>query len=165
MERLNFLFDSQTPLPEIVARLLLAVFLGLGLGYERETRDKPAGLKTHMLVALAACTFTIVAIELVKSLAPESAAIESDPVRVIEAVTTGVAFLGAGAIIQSRGTVVGVTTGASIWLAGAIGLACGGGLYLIAVLVFVLALVILVGMKALERRFIRNNRGSGRNLR
>jgi putative Mg2+ transporter-C (MgtC) family protein len=128
---------------EILLRLGLACIFGMIIGIDREWRNKPAGLRTHMLVCLAAATFTILAVEIsaaVASVKPESSA---DPVRIIEAVTAGVAFLGAGTIIQSRGNVQGVTTGASIWLAGAIGLACGAGYYVLAAVNVVLAIVIL----------------------
>jgi putative Mg2+ transporter-C (MgtC) family protein len=128
--------------PEILLRLGLACIFGMIIGIDREWRNKPAGLRTHMLVCLAAATFTLLAIELSAAVA-EAQDVNADPVRIIEAVTAGAAFLGAGSIIQSRGSVRGVTTGASIWLAGAIGLACGAGYYVLAALNVVLAIVIL----------------------
>jgi putative Mg2+ transporter-C (MgtC) family protein len=128
----------------------------MGIGYEREWADKPAGLRTHMLVSLAACSFTIVALEMVATLETEMEAstrltVNPDPTRVIEAVITGIAFLGAGTIIQARRRVTGITTGASIWLAGAVGLACGGGFYIIAGLTVLLTLATLVCIRRLER--------------
>jgi putative Mg2+ transporter-C (MgtC) family protein len=105
-----------------------------------------------MLTALAAAVFTIITFELVhyaRSLNPDGPA---DPIRVIEAVTAGVAFLAAGAIIQARGQVQGLTTGAAMWLAGAVGVACGGGYYSIALMATVLALLILTALRYLERR-------------
>ncbi len=77
---------------------------------------------------------------------------KADPARVIEGVIAGVAFLGAGTIIQSRGDVKGLTTGTSIWLAGAIGLACGGGYYAIAAIVLSYALITLVVLGLIEAR-------------
>ena len=148
---LNTLFETQTPAYEIALRLTLAMVLSIAVGYERETADKPAGLRTHMLVALASCAFTLVALEMIQSLEHQPG-LASDPARVIEAVGTGVAFLGAGAIIQARGRVEGITTGTSIWLAGAIGLACGGGYYTIALLVLVLAVFTLRALALLQRR-------------
>jgi putative Mg2+ transporter-C (MgtC) family protein len=152
---LDSLMATETPILEIALRLCLALLFSIGVGYERETADKPAGLRTHMLVALASCAFTIISLEMVASLETELTNVAADPVRVIEAIVTGVAFLGAGAIIQSRGNVVGITTGASIWLAGAIGLACGSGYYVVAALILVLALITLRVLGAFERRVLK----------
>src|SRR5690606_28816869 len=102
--------------------------LGALIGVEREWRDRPAGLRTHMLVSLAAALFVIVAIELIHSdIISTVSEAQMDPIRVIEAVTAGVAFLGAGAIIRGRHDVHGLTTGTALWLAGGIGVACGTG--------------------------------------
>jgi len=135
-----------------VTRLGLATLVGMIIGLEREWRQKPAGLRTHMLVSLASAAFTIITFELFQAsleMAPDS---KGDPVRVIEGVIAGVAFLGAGTIIQGRGEVKGLTTGASIWLAGATGLACGGGYYVIAGITVGLAVVILAVLGLLERK-------------
>ncbi len=144
----------QTSLPfvDLVTRLGLATLVGMIIGLEREWRQKPAGLRTHMLVSLASAAFTIITFELFQAsleMAPDS---KGDPVRVIEGVIAGVAFLGAGTIIQGRGEVKGLTTGASIWLTGATGLACGGGYYVIAGIVVGLAVVILAVLGLLERK-------------
>jgi putative Mg2+ transporter-C (MgtC) family protein len=144
--------ETDIPLVDLVTRLGLATVIGMIIGLEREWRQKPAGLRTHMLVSLAAAAFTIITFELFRTsleIAPES---RGDPVRVIEGVVAGVAFLGAGTIIQARGEVKGLTTGASIWLAGAIGLACGGGFYVIAGVTVGLAVVILAIIGLLERK-------------
>lgn len=163
METIGYLFDTQTPIYEIVARLALALVLSMALGWEREAFNKPAGLRTHMLFALASCAFTIVAIEMVDAIGERMpTSVNADPTRVIEAVITGVAFLSAGTIIQARGNVIGITTGASIWLAGAIGLASGGGYYLIAVITLALALVTLTALGRLERRMPRKGRDGER---
>lgn len=138
-------FATNLGLGGIAARLLAATFFGLVIGLDREYREHPAGLRTHMLVSLAAATFTVLTFEVY-----ERAGDKSDPIRIIEAVTAGVAFLSAGTIIQSRGNVRGLTTGAGLWLAGAIGLACGLGEYLIAGLVTLLGVIILVLMAGLS---------------
>lgn len=132
-----------------VARMLLASLLGGVIGLDREFLNRPAGLRTHILVALAASTFSILTLELF--LHAESVGnANSDPIRVVEAVTAGVAFLAAGTIIQSRGQVRGLTTGASLWLAGAVGAGCGVGAYSIAVVATVFALVVLIALRWLE---------------
>jgi putative Mg2+ transporter-C (MgtC) family protein len=130
----------------IVVRLLLAAALGAAIGFDREVRNRPAGLRTHMLTAVAAAAFTVITLEVfhqARLVQPDGG---FDPIRVVEAVTAGVAFLAAGTIIQSRGNVQGLTTGAAMWLAGAVGVAVGFGLYVIAVLTTVLALLILVAV-------------------
>lgn len=138
------LLSAATPLPELLLRLGLAVLLGGAIGLDREWRNKPAGLRTHMMVSLAAATFTVITLELFEQVkAGGSSATSTDPLRVVEAITAGVAFLGAGAIIQGRANVQGLTTGAGIWLAGAVGFACGGGFYVLAAAAAVLAVIIL----------------------
>lgn len=136
------LYTSEIGLGVVIARLLFAAGLGAFLGLDREILARPAGMRTYMLVSLAAATFTVVTFELMEQAKAEGAT-SVDPIRVIEAVTAGVAFLAAGAIIQSRGRIHGVTTGAGLWLAGAIGTACGIGAYPIAILATVLGFVIL----------------------
>jgi len=125
------LSDSFAATPPSVAtmRMLAALALGGAIGFEREWHHKPAGLRTHMLIAVAASLFALIALELVDISRTEGAAsgARSDIVRLIGAVTSGVAFLAAGTIITSGGRVRGLTTGASMWLAGAVGLACGTG--------------------------------------
>ena len=136
-----------TVLPEwaVVMRLLAAMVLGGLIGLDREFKRRPAGLRTHMLVALAAALFTMITIELHLDALSNAGSrnVTADPIRIIEAVTAGVAFIAAGTIIQSRGDVKGVTTGSAIWLAGAIGVACGIGYYFIAAAATVFALIIL----------------------
>jgi putative Mg2+ transporter-C (MgtC) family protein len=129
--------------PVITARLLFAALLGGAIGFEREWRARPAGIRTHILVCVAAATFAILTIEIVHAPVFGRESISVDPIRVVEAVTAGVAFLAAGSIIFSRGKVQGLTTGAGMWLAGAVGLACGFGLWLIALLGAGLVLVVL----------------------
>ncbi|MEN3975837.1 MgtC/SapB family protein [Emcibacter sp. SYSU 3D8] len=145
------LFATQTSIGEMAARMGLAVLLGALLGIEREYRNRPAGLRTHMLVALAACTFMIIALEVFSRSQHLDGRNSIDLLRVIEAVTAGVAFLAAGTIITSGTRVAGLTTGASLWLTGAVGLACGIGYYVVAGLATILALFILVIIRVLER--------------
>lgn len=140
------------PFSVICWRLLVAALLGALVGFEREWRNHSAGLRTHMLVALAAACFAILGIEIVHSSQFDDQSAQLDPTRVIEAVTSGVAFLAAGSIIFARGRVTGLTTGAGLWLAGAIGLAIGLGFWQIAFFGTFLALVILSALKLLEPR-------------
>lgn len=131
---------------ETLLRLVMAAMAGAAIGIDREIKHRPAGLRTHMLVALAAALFTIITLEIHSS----SDGRNSDPIRIIEAVTAGVAFLAAGTIIQSRSEVHGLTTGAAMWMAGALGVCCGAGYYLLALLSTLLTVVILAVLNRLE---------------
>ncbi len=132
---------------QLVVRLLAAVACGAAIGLEREAHHKPAGLRTLILVSLSACAFTVLALELAGLSTGIASAARPDPVRVVEAVITGVAFLGAGSIIRAGGEVQGVTTGATIWLVGALGTACGAGLLRIALAATILSLFVLIVLR------------------
>lgn len=125
-----------------VLRLSAALILGAVIGWEREAAHKGAGLRTHILISIAACLFMLLAFELV-GIFERYEGIEADPLGLIGAVTSGVAFLAAGSIILSGGKLQGVTTGAGMWLAGAIGLACGIGRLPLAVIATILAWIVL----------------------
>jgi putative Mg2+ transporter-C (MgtC) family protein len=137
---------------DLVLRLLAGALLGGCIGFERELGAHPAGLRTHMLVGLAAALFTIVAIDFARRLDDVSEVTRVDPLRAIEAVTAGVAFIAAGAIIRSGDRVRHLTTGAGLWLAGAVGVASGAGYLGLAVFTTALALVILTFLRWLELR-------------
>lgn len=126
---------------QMTGRLIAALVGGACIGLDRQWRNKPAGLRTHMLVALAAAVFCVLASELAAGAQEHGA--DADPVRIIEAVTAGAAFLAAGTIIHGGRRVHGITTGTSIWLAAAIGTACGAGLYPLALVAVILSLVVL----------------------
>ena len=146
-------FGTHMPAGVMAVRLVAACIAGLILGFEREYRSRPAGLRTHMLTALGAAIFMIISIELIASFGAPGDDTRLDPIRVVEAVTAGAAFLAAGTIIHGRGSVHGLTTGASIWLSGAIGLACGAGYLTVAALGVLLAILILLPIRMLETHF------------
>ncbi|SFR16999.1 MgtC/SapB family protein [Poseidonocella sedimentorum] len=138
--------------PEISAiRLLAAVLFGGIVGFEREAQGKPAGLRTHMLVSMAAALFIVVSQQLSALPFGTSEAVQIDPLRLIEAVTAGVAFLAAGIIFSSGGKVHNITTGASLWLAGAVGLACGSGQVPLAALATGIVVIVLFALRHLDR--------------
>jgi putative Mg2+ transporter-C (MgtC) family protein len=147
----EFGHPTSTPFQVIVARLMLATLLGAAIGFEREWRNHTAGLRTHMLVCLAAATFAVLTVEISQAPVFRDEAMRFDPIRIIEAVTAGVAFLAAGSIIFARGTLHGLTTGAGMWLAGAIGVAAGLGLWQIALVGAVLAVVVLGLLRRFEK--------------
>jgi putative Mg2+ transporter-C (MgtC) family protein len=127
----------------IFARFVGAILLGGVIGFEREAKNRPAGLRTHMMVALAAAAFAIISVESIHTAGMDSANFKPDPLRVVEAVTAGVAFLAAGTIVLSRGEIHGITTGASLWLAGAIGLCLGFGHWVIGFAAVIAGITIL----------------------
>lgn len=134
-------------------RLVLAAVLGGVIGLERQRRNKSAGVRTHMMVALGAALFSIVSVEL-----PERVgARDSDPARIAAQIVTGVGFLGAGAILHSRGFIIGLTTAASVWLAAAIGMTAGVGIQSLAGIATLLGLIILVASHLLERAPLRSD--------
>lgn len=145
--------EMRLPFAAIAARLALAALLGGVIGFEREWRSRPAGLRTHMLVCLAAALIAILTIEIVHMNAFTDDRVQYDPVRLVEAVTAGVAFLAAGLIVFARGEVHGLTTGAGMWLAAAVGLSCGLGFWQIAVFASVLAVLVLGALQQVEKRF------------
>ncbi|MEX0809234.1 MAG: MgtC/SapB family protein [Dongiaceae bacterium] len=138
----------------ILIRLGVAVLLGGIIGFEREIKGRPAGLRTNMMVSLAAASFTLLTAEFVVE-AKEVGGIEIDPLRVIEAVIAGVAFLGAGAIIRGGDQVHGLTTGASLWMAGAVGVAAGAGYFKLAAIGVGFALFILILLGLFERHALK----------
>jgi putative Mg2+ transporter-C (MgtC) family protein len=123
---------------ELISRLVLAAALGSVIGFERERLSWAAGLRTHMLVCVGSALIMIVL----------------DPSRMAAQVVSGIGFLGAGSILLRGEIVRGLTTAASLWSVAAIGLAVGGGLYTASIAATIIILIILAGIKPLERRFI-----------
>lgn len=107
---------------QIIVELLLAAFLSTLIGIDRESRNQPAGLRTHMLVGVGSCLFTSLSIY----------AFEGDTARVAAQIVTGIGFLGAGTIIQRQGHPHHLTTAASIWATAAVGMAVGAGAWFLA---------------------------------
>jgi putative Mg2+ transporter-C (MgtC) family protein len=146
--------ETELPVQTVLVRLLAASCLTMLIGWEREARAKPAGLKTHMLVGLGSAAFFLIFIEFAMGPLKDAERLSPDPTRLFQGVITGIGFLGAGAIIQGGSGVRGLTTGTGIWIAGAIGLACGAGYYLIAGTVTLFTLIVLIIVGGIERRFM-----------
>jgi len=118
---------------EIIIQLILAIILGGLIGVEREKSNKPAGIRTHMLVALGACLFTISSINL-----------GTDTGRIAAGIVTGIGFIGAGTIISSGKNIRGITTAASLWTTSAVGLLIGMEEYFLAINATFFVLIILL---------------------
>ena len=140
-------------------RLGAACVLGGLIGLEREIHDHSAGLRTHILIAMAACLFTLISFDLMGVPVPgaDEETLRTDPLRLIEAVTAGVAFLAAGTIITQGAQVRGLTTGAGMWMAGAVGLTCGVGNLWLAGMATGLAVAILWLLAGLSKIVAPNN--------
>ena len=114
------------------------------IGLERELSGKAAGLRTNLLICLGAAVFTIISKQMVNGT-------EGSVSRIAAQIVTGVGFLGAGAIIQDRGGIHGLTTAATIWLVASIGMACGARCYQLAVVTTLIAIIVLIGFAKLAR--------------
>ena len=116
---------------EMLLKLIISLLLGALVGLEREWKRKPAGLRTHMLVSMGACMFTITSVT----------GFPADTARVAAGIVTGIGFIGAGTIMGARMHITGITTAATLWIVASIGMAIGAGVYLPA---FVAALLVFV---------------------
>lgn len=134
-------FDGFTNIEyETIFQLILAIALGALIGFERELKHRPAGLRTHMLVCLGATIFTIV-----------SLSFDIDPARIAAGIVAGIGFLGAGNIIAQKGHIRGITSAAILWVVAGIGLSVGVGQYTIAIISTLLVFAILQ-LRRIEKR-------------
>lgn len=143
------------PFPEILLRLSLSLVLGAIIGFERESNEHEAGMRTNALIALGCALFTVISSDgFVGMLGLPH--VQLDPTRIASYVIAGIGFLGGGAIFvrQDKERVKGLTTAAAIWVVAAIGMACGAGLYWVAVLVTAFALIVLIGLRMIEQRLL-----------
>ncbi len=122
--------------PDDIIPILLAVACGTAIGLERQMKHKPAGLRTNILICLGAAIFTIISRKMGTG--------QDSITRIAAQIVTGVGFLGAGAVIQDRGGIHGLTTAATIWLVASIGMACGAKFYYLAITSTVLAMAVLL---------------------
>jgi putative Mg2+ transporter-C (MgtC) family protein len=144
---------------EALLRLALAAALGGVIGIERELREREAGFRTHMLVALGSALFTIVsAYGFHAFLSSGANVIRADPTRIAAQIVTGIGFLGAGAIIRQGSSVRGLTTAATLWVVAAIGLAVGAGYYSGALITTGLVVLALWPLRLVAYRFVRRFR-------
>jgi putative Mg2+ transporter-C (MgtC) family protein len=144
---------------ESLLRLALAAVLGGLIGVERELREREAGLRTHLLVALGSALFTIVsAYGFHAFLTSGASVVRADPTRIAAQIVTGIGFLGAGAIIRQGFSVRGLTTAATLWVVAAVGLAAGAGYYSAAIITTALVLVALYPLRIAAYRMMRRFR-------
>jgi len=135
----------------LLVRIGVATLLGGTIGFERDRRGRPAGLRTHMIVALASATFMVVSTHFLDYQRYTTwGHIDVDVSRIAASIVTGIGFLGGGAIMRTGLNVLGLTTAAGLWLVGAIGMAAGSGMYVVAVTVTLLGLLSLSVLRRLE---------------
>ena len=138
---------------EVLLRLLCAMFIGAVIGTERELTHRPAGMRTHMLVALGSCVVMITSQMIFHQYRAFGAT--PDPARLSAQVITGVGFLGAGTILKEGPSIKGLTTAASVWAVACLGIAVGGGYYALGILGTVGMIVILVLFEWLQEKLMR----------
>jgi putative Mg2+ transporter-C (MgtC) family protein len=136
---------------DVMLRLLLAIGLGGIIGLEREASQKPAGLRTHILISVSAAMMMVFSQLMLAGKAPAG----SDMLRVAAAVITGMGFIGAGTIIQSQGMVHGLTTASTLWTVAGLGLVVGAGYYLVAVLFAALVIATLILFRRIEETHLK----------
>ncbi len=152
--------------PAVLLRLTVAILLGAVVGFERETREHAAGIRTNALVALGAALFTVIsAYGFTEMLNVPH--VQLDPTRIASYVIAGIGFLGGGAIffVQDKERVKGLTTAAAVWVVAAIGMACGAGLLWEAISSTVLVLAVLILLRFVERRLLQGHTSSPFHIR
>lgn len=148
---------------EYFIRIAIAVIFGFCIGLERELTNKYAGLRTHILVCLGACVFTLISIYGFPTFAPgdnviiDNATGVRDTSRVAAQIVTGIGFIGAGTVLRNGPIVLGLTTAATLWIAASIGMACGAGMFDIAFAGTVLSILTLVSVRVFERKVLPNS--------
>lgn len=136
----------------VLAKLLLATILGGAIGLEREMAGKPAGLRTNILICVGAALFTQLSVDVARiGFTPDGKPF-GDTGRIAAQIVSGIGFLGAGAILHGEGAVVGLTTAATVWVVAAVGTAVGAGAFIDASGGTVLIMVVLVGLRPVERK-------------
>ena len=145
---------------ELMLRLVLALVMGFALGLERELTNKYAGLRTHILVCLGACVFTLLSIYGFPTFADGDNVIVNqatgvrDTARIAAQIVTGIGFIGAGTVLRNGPMVFGLTTAATLWIAASIGMACGAGMYDVAIISTVLSVAVLTIIRVFEKQFL-----------
>lgn len=147
------------PIAWLVPKVIYAILCGGVIGLERELKHKAAGIKTNILICVGSMLFTVVSVLIARktSVGDPNPVYYGDPARVAAQIVSGIGFLGGGAIIQARGTVLGLTTAATIWVVAAIGMTVGLGFHGLALGASVLTVSILVGASFFEDRVLGRN--------
>src|SRR6266850_8616603 len=146
------LINQQWATIAIVLKLLMAMACGGAIGFERELSRKAAGLRTNVLICMGAALYMIISRHI------SGGAAYTDPARLAAQVVTGIGFLGAGVVLRARGSITGLTTAATIFVVGAVGIAIGEGMFGLGLLATVLIIMVLVVLRKVERVVIKRKR-------
>ncbi len=147
----NFIFQHLIISKSMLLDILLAIVLGFAIGFEREITNKWAGLRTHMLVCLGSCIFTLLSIHAFPVYAHSP---QADPARIAAQILTGIGFIGGGTVLRHGYSIYGLTTAATLWITASIGMACGCGFTALAIICTVLAVGTLVLIRIFEKQYI-----------
>ena len=156
---------------DILIRILSALLLGFIIGLEREMTNKYAGLRTNILVCLGACIFTIISIYGFPTFSDGDNVIVSqatgvrDTARIAAQVVTGIGFIGGGTVLRHGANVFGLTTAATLWVAASIGMACGAGMYSVAIIGTILSIITLVSVRVFEKNILVSSTKNTKRLR
>jgi len=149
---------TDAPSFDLFIKLLVSTVLGGAIGFEREIAGKPAGLRTNILICVGAALFTHLSIHIAQIGFTPDGRPYGDTTRIAAQIVSGIGFLGAGAILHAHGAVVGLTTAASIWVVAAVGSAIGAGAYVEGIGTSVLIVLVLVGLRPVERKLLLRRR-------
>lgn len=154
---MDFLMDKS-----MLLDILLAIVLGFAIGLEREMTNKWAGLRTHILVCLGSCVFTLLSIHAFPVFAHSP---QADPARIAAQVLTGIGFIGGGTVLRHGYSIYGLTTAATLWVTASIGMACGCSFRTLAVFATILSVGVLVLIRIFEKEYIHRNPKNPRRIK
>lgn len=146
----------------ILIRILFSVGLGSMIGLERELTNKYAGLRTHILVCLGSCIFTVLSVYAFPAAVYGS---HGDPARIAAQILTGIGFIGGGTVLRHGSAVYGLTSAATLWVTASIGMACGAGMYDLAVISTLLSVVVLVIIRLFEKKVLTSSAKNTKRLK
>ena len=150
---------------DFIIRILAAAIIGGVIGIEREYRAKEAGFRTHFLVALGSALFMVVSQFGFEQTGGTVGNISIDPSRIASQVVTGIGFIGGGTVLRHGANVFGLTTAATLWMAASIGMACGAGMYGIAICATIISIIVLVSVRFFEKSVLVSSTKSNKRLR
>jgi len=151
----DFLFSHILIEKSMLLDIILAIILGFAIGFEREITNKWAGLRTHMLVCLGSCIFTLLSIHAFPVFAHSP---QADPARIAAQILTGIGFIGGGTVLRHGYSIYGLTTAATLWITASIGMACGCGFTSLAIISTIFAVGTLVVIRVFEKQYIHKGR-------
>lgn len=147
----QFIFEHLIIGKSMIFDIILAIVLGFAIGFEREITNKWAGLRTHMLVCLGSCIFTLLSIHAFPVFAHSP---QADPARIAAQILTGIGFIGGGTVLRHGSSIYGLTTAATLWITASIGMACGCGFTAMAIVCTGIAVGTLVLIRIFEKQYI-----------